>query len=309
MKNLLCELVKAVIRYFNNASEIQERELHKEPQAAPRVGLIEHAETAVAPVAQRKRRRKVAVTVKPDSVPATPGNYKLPDTIKIGGRNYCSLAEVSKRTGYRTMQLCKAGTRGAIPRGVFQRINKGHGYYIPEEWVNLLKKCKDLHDLQHIGTWERGTDKKAKRVATFDYYRWTGLPADFVKDVSHQTLVWRLQDSISKGLVNTYTIANVRYVNTDELERWARWWMDHRFFPQSGRRLDFRHASDTYCVHENDLAWVWTGKFENTLEASQELLDRLQSTFHLPCLRHNGVRYYRADAIDVVKRHRLTAAA
>lgn len=331
MKNLICELISAVTKYFNNATKLQERDLrHQEETPAQRIGLA----TEAAPKKRRpyvrgrhiKRVRRavyaeepaeaaaesaVKVAVKRSAKKAASGSARktrkthgaIPDMITVSGEKLVSRHAFCKLVGLKYSSVNRAaGGQRAFPQGQMVKTPYHRPYaYLTDKWIALATGCKDLRDFERSCRWHRGEDKKAKRIYISEVIKWTGLPAAFTEQAGVTTMWHRVKRAIQDGVLMSYTLKGRRYINADELERWASWWVEHYKFPRRGRRLDFKRADDAYCIHENDLAWLWTGKFDHVVFPEKPVLDKMNELLKLPTVIVNGARYYTKDALKKVK--------
>ena len=212
MKNLICELISAVTKYFKNATELQERDLqHKEKTDTPRIGLA----TEVAPKKRRpyvrgrhvKRvRRSVCVEASAEAPveATTESTVKVavgrrytkraasgvarktrkthgatPDTVIVAGEKLVSRRAFCKLVGLRYSTVRHTAGSRAFPQGQMVRTPYHRPYaYLADKWVALATGCKNLGDFERSCRWHRGPDKKAKRIYISEVLKWTGLPAE-----------------------------------------------------------------------------------------------------------------------------------
>ena len=127
-----------------------------------------------------------------------------------------------------------------------------------------------------------------------------------VSDNAHNL---RLFNARHSGVLNVYTLMGVEYVNLDEAIRFADWWDLERQAKDKLETVDFHNAADRFCVHINDLIWVytrdWNAQFAPTGEQVAEFLamtDKLHEK--LPSIQVDGIRYYKKDAIKIVEKMR-----
>lgn len=147
----------------------------------------------------------------------------------------------------------------------------------------------------------RTKDDKAHSIATSRVIEIKDrLPLDFVIGVKPATMRQRIYEAANKGLLKTYRLGGTEFVNLDELKSFAIWWVDnyHRRDKTIWGRQELPY--NDFCVHENDLVWLQTRRFNDRLYPSRELLAKNVTEYGKYSVVVRGIRYYNRIILNML---------
>lgn len=298
MKALLALIDKAT-EYLEVSTELKRRELEQEVPVKTKPGFEVPATPKELPCKEPPKAKTVepkkpveAETAEPPVEPEAPEVHP----------KYVNSEEAAKILGCTASAVSIHARRGYIP---YRNVNKREREFP----LALLEKYKSLAAFRNDAAQNRGNNNKEHRWRSCDFLYAPGICKGYMQAISDNAHNLRLFNARHAGVLNVYTLMGVEYVNLDEAIRFADWWDLERQSKDKLETADFHNAADRFCVHINDLIWVytrdWNAQFQPTGEQMAEFLamtDKLHEK--LPSIQVDGIRYYKKDAIKIVEKMR-----
>ena len=290
MKALLALIDKAA-EYLEVSTELKRRELEQEEPVKAKPGFEVPATPKEPPCEETPK-----IENKEQEKPA-----EEPKTLEVHPK-YVSSEAAAKILGCTASAVSMHARKGYIP---YRNVNKREREFP----LALLEKYKSLAAFRNDAAQNRGNSNKEHRWRSCDFLYAPGICKGYMQAISDNAHNLRLFNARHSGVLNVYTLMGVEYVNLDEAIRFADWWDLERQSRDKQETADFHSAADRFCVHINDLIWVytrdWNAQFQPTEEQMAEFLamtDKLHEK--LPSIQVDGVRYYKKDAIKIVEKMR-----
>jgi len=293
----LMALIKSATEYLEVSTELKRRELEQEEPVKAKPGFevpttSKEVPCEEPPVVEIKEPEKPKEAVEGiEDIKAPEVSPKYVDSEAAGKILGCTASAVSMHA-----------REGYIP---YRNVNKREREFP----LALLEKYKSLAAFRNEAAQNRGKSNKEHRWRSCDFLYAPGICKGYMQAVSDNAHNLRLFNARHSGVLNVYTLMGVEYVNLDEAIRFADWWDLERQSRDKQETADFHNAADRFCVHINDLIWVytrdWNAQFAPTGEQMAEFLamtDKLREK--LPSIQVDGVRYYKKDAIKIVEKMR-----
>lgn len=206
--------------------------------------------------------------------------------------------EASELLGRTGSALYQAAKGGKIPSIRYTEEGKPH-YRIDVAAITDKEDIYRPFELE-VGM-SRTKDDKAHSIATSRVMEIKDrLPLDFVIGVKPATMRQRLYEASNKGLLKTYRLGGTEFVNIDELRAFALWWVENYHCRYKSELRGHDTAFSDFCVHENDLVWLQTRRFNDRLYPSRELLARNVTEYGKYSVVVRGIRYYNRIVLNMV---------
>ena len=310
----LVSLMAQAEEYLKISTAIKQRELDKletAPTPAAKVRLIVEntpEEVAKQPeevedVEEVEEPEKVDETAVEDTFTeeATEQPEKTEETAEIDGEVWWGARETAKFLGISMSYLSHIAKMGWIP----SRVKAGGKRN--EYPGHVLREFGSLDDLRWRAAVDRGNTDKERRWRVTDMLTAPNCYKAYAQGTTRGAHFSRIWGAKNAGILNTYTLMEIEYINLDELGRFTDWWDRDKHLAEKNAGADFHFSNDPYCVHENDLIWVLTRDYNAQTHPTEEqvrLFNRLAGD--IPSVRVKGVRFYRPEAIKKMEDLRKT---
>jgi hypothetical protein len=220
---------------------------------------------------------------------------KTPEII----RNLMNYPDFAKMVGKHVTSLYSMVNRGKLPS---ERGEDGVLRIDLDACKGSINGPDDLYKPFDVwvGSW-RSTDDKARGIAIRRVMEIQDeLPRDFVLGVKEHAIRARFDNAIADGIIQTYKLGGVDFINVDELKTFALWYVENYHRPNKSQYKGHDSAYSKFCIHENDLVWTQTRNFYDRIAADQKRLTENFGKFRKQSVQVRGVRYYTTDVLTMI---------
>ena len=282
--NEIIKLLERMTDYVEVATAVKRKELAGEVIESNKISINVPQDTAEKPVAE--------ISVSDDTTEESPAREA---GATAGGERWLKPRVAAKMLNITPTYLAHIAKEGWVP---WRPMNGGKHREYPES----VFSGKTVDDLRCRMAETRGTIDKERRWRVTDMMSAPTCHKAYSQGTPKNAHFSRVCKAKADGILNTYTLMGVEYINLDELGRFTDWWDKNYHQIEKNACADFHIASDAYCVHENDLIWVYTRDWNAQLQPTPEQLAAFNKVVAtLPSLRIKDVRFFKADAIKKIE--------